>query len=127
MSGVSDMLYRRSHEWVRFEDGGSAALIGITDHAQETLGGLVFVNLPAAGDEVSAGASFADVESVKAVSDIYSPVSGRIAAVNEALLEAPEIINETPYEAWIVRVEDITDYEKLMNAEEYEAFCSAEV
>lgn len=118
------LLYSRSHEWVKEE--GDEVLIGLTDYAQSELGDLVFVNLPEEGDEVTTGESFADVESVKAVSDVYSPVTGVVSAVNEELLDAPESINEAPYDAWFVRVKDISDREKLLTAAEYEAFVESE-
>lgn len=118
------LLYSRSHEWVKEE--GDEVLIGLTDYAQSELGDLVFVNLPEEGDEVTTGESFADVESVKAVSDVYSPVTGVVSAVNEELLDAPESINEAPYDAWFVRVKDISDREELLTAAEYEAFAESE-
>ena len=118
------LLYSRSHEWVTEE--GEEVLIGLTDYAQSELGDLVFVNLPEEGDEVTTGESFADVESVKAVSDVYSPVTGVVSAVNEELLDAPESINEAPYDAWFVRVKDISDREELLTAAEYEAFVESE-
>lgn len=118
------LLYSRSHEWVKEE--GEEVLIGLTDYAQSELGDLVFVNLPEEGDEVATGESFADVESVKAVSDVYSPVTGVVSAVNEELLDAPESINEAPYDAWFVRVKDISDREELLTAAEYEAFVESE-
>ena len=118
------LLYSRSHEWVKEE--GDEVLIGLTDYAQSELGDLVFVNLPEEGDEVTTGESFADVESVKAVSDVYSPVTGVVSAVNEELLDAPESINESPYDAWFVRVKDISDREELLTAAEYEAFVESE-
>ena len=118
------LLYSRSHEWVKEE--GDEVLIGLTDYAQSELGDLVFVNLPEEGDEVATGESFADVESVKAVSDVYSPVTGVVSAVNEELLDAPESINEAPYDAWFVRVKDISDREELLTASEYEAFVESE-
>ena len=118
------LLYSRSHEWVKEE--GEEVLIGLTDYAQSELGDLVFVNLPEEGDEVITGESFADVESVKAVSDVYSPVTGVVSAVNEELLDAPESINEAPYDAWFVRVKDISDREELLTAAEYEAFVESE-
>lgn len=114
------LKYTKSHEWVKEEDG--VVLIGLSDYAQEALGDLVFVNLPEEGDELTAGETFGDVESVKAVSDVYSPVTGTVDAVNEALLDAPESINQNPYEAWFVRVNGVTDTEELMDAEAYEAF-----
>lgn len=118
------LLYSRSHEWVKEE--GDEVLIGLTDYAQSELGDLVFVNLPEEGDEVATGESFADVESVKAVSDVYSPVTGVVSAVNEELLDAPESINEAPYDAWFVRVKDISDREELLTAAEYEACVESE-
>nr|WP_191384950.1 glycine cleavage system protein GcvH [uncultured Lachnoclostridium sp.] len=118
------LLYSRSHEWVKEE--GDEVLIGLTDYAQSELGDLVFVNLPEEGDEVTTGESFADVESVKAVSDVYSPVTGVVSAVNEELLDAPESINEAPYDAWFVRVKGISDREELLTAAEYEAFVESE-
>ncbi|MGF0033176.1 glycine cleavage system protein GcvH [Bariatricus sp. SGI.154] len=118
------LLYSKSHEWVKEEDG--VAIIGLTDFAQSELGDLVFVNLPEEGDEVTVGEAFADVESVKAVSDVYSPVSGTVSEVNEELLDAPESINEAPYDAWFVKVTDITDKEELLTAEEYQAFVESE-
>ena len=118
------LLYSKSHEWVKEE--GEEVLIGLTDYAQSELGDLVFVNLPEEGDEVTTEESFADVESVKAVSDVYSPVTGVVSAVNEELLDAPESINEAPYDAWFVRVKDISDREELLTAAEYEAFVESE-
>ena len=117
----NDRMYTESHEWVKFEDD-TTATIGISDYAQSELGDLVFINLPEEGDSLTAGESFADVESVKAVSDIYSPVSGTVSAMNEALLDSPETINATPYDAWFCRISDITDKASLMSAEEYQAF-----
>ncbi len=125
MNHPTELKYSRSHEWVKFLEDGTAE-IGLTDYAQDALGDLVFVNLPEQGDEVSAGEAFADVESVKAVSDVFSPVSGTVAEVNEELLDAPERMNEDPYGAWLIRVKDITDQEELMSAEEYTAFYESE-
>ena len=118
------LKYSKSHEWVKEE--GEEIVIGLTDFAQSELGDLVFVNLPEVGDEVTAGEAFADVESVKAVSDVYSPVSGEVSEINEELLDAPELINESPYEAWLVRVKNISGKEELLSAEEYEAFVESE-
>ena len=120
----TDLRYAKSHEWVKEEDG--LAVVGITEFAQDALGDVVFVNLPEAGDEVVAGEAFGDVESVKAVSDLVSPVSGIVQAVNEELLDAPELLNSDPYGAWIIKVEQITDYEELLDADDYEAFCAEE-
>ncbi|KMZ53359.1 glycine cleavage system protein GcvH [Dorea sp. D27] len=118
------VLYSKSHEWVK-EEGGTF-VIGLTDYAQSELGDLVFVNLPEEGDEITVGESFADVESVKAVSDVYAPVSGVVSEINEELLDAPERINESPYEAWFVKVKDVSDKEELLSAKEYEAFVESE-
>lgn len=116
----AELKYTKSHEWIAKD--GDVATIGLTDYAQSELGDLVFVNLPEEGDEVTAGESFADVESVKAVSDVYSPVSGIVAAIHEELLDSPESINEQPYDAWFVKVENISDQETLMDAAEYAAY-----
>lgn len=121
MNIPEELKYAKSHEWVKMLDN-ETALVGLSDYAQDALGDLVFVNLPEAGDEVSAGEVFADVESVKAVSDVYSPVTGTVAEVNETLLDVPESINEAPYEAWFIKVEHITDTQDLMSAAEYEAY-----
>ena len=120
MSVEKGLLYAKSHEWVK-EEGGEF-VVGITDYAQSELGDLVFVNLPEEGDEVTMGESFADVESVKAVSDVLSPISGVVSAINEAILDAPESINSSPYEAWFIKVKDVTDKAELLSAEEYEEF-----
>ncbi len=117
-------LFSKSHEWVEMTDE-TTAVIGLTDYAQKELGGLVFVNLPEEGDDITAGETFADVESVKAVSDVISPVTGVVSEVNEELLDAPESINEAPYEAWFVKVSDITEKEELLTEEEYDAFVAA--
>ena len=119
-----ELKYTKSHEWVRFE--GDEAVVGLTDFAQDALGDLVFVNLPQEGDEVTAGETFADVESVKAVSDVYSPVSGTVVAVNEELADHPEKINEAPYEAWLVRVGSLTGEEELLDAAAYAEVCAKE-
>ena len=125
MNTPDHLRYTKSHEWILFADDGTAK-VGLTDHAQEALGDLVFVNLPQVGDELTCGEALGDVESVKAVSDVYSPVSGTVKAVNEDLLDAPEAINADPYGAWLVEVEDITDQEELLDAAAYEAHCAQE-
>ncbi len=116
-----DRMYSESHEWVLFEND-TTATVGLTDYAQSELGDLVFVNLPQEGDNAAKGVPLADVESVKAVSDVYSPVTGTVAAINEELLDAPEKINAAPYDAWLCRIEGITGKDGLMSAEEYTAF-----
>lgn len=124
MNYPNDVKYAASHEWVRYEDG--VAVIGISDFAQDALGDVVFINLPVVGDEVTAGEVFGDVESVKAVSDLLSPVSGVICDVNVALEDTPEDLNSDPYGAWIIKVENVTAEEELMEADAYEAHCAAE-
>lgn len=118
------LLYSKSHEWVKEE--GDEVVIGLTDFAQSELGDLVFVNLPEEGDELTLGEAFSDVESVKAVSDVFAPVAGTVSEINEALLDNPEKINEAPYEAWFVKVKDVTEREELLSAEEYKAFVESE-
>ena len=121
MNFPEELLYTKSHEWVKKEADGTV-LIGLTDYAQHELGDLVFENMPESGDAVKAGEAFADVESVKAVSDVFSPVTGNIIEVNEDLADAPADINEKPYEAWFVKVGDITAHEDLLRAADYEAY-----
>lgn len=121
MSNPKELLYSKSHEWVKMVDD-TTATVGLTDYAQKELGGLIFVNLPEEGDEITAGETFADVESVKAVSDVFSPVTGVVAEINEELLDAPEKINDSPYDAWFVKVSDISDKEELMDAAAYDEF-----
>ena len=119
-----DLKYSKSHEWVRMD--GDVAVIGISDFAQDALGDLVFVNLPQVGDDVTAGEAFGDVESVKAVSDLMSPVTGTVCEINEELLDAPENLNNDPYGAWIIKVDNVTDTEELLDAAAYEAHCAEE-
>ncbi len=121
MSIPAELKFARTHEWVKLLEDGSA-LVGISDFAQEQLGDLVFVNLPMTGDPAVSGEPLCDVESVKAVSDIMSPVSGVVAEVNEALLDAPELLNEDPYGAWIARLSQAEVPAGLLSADEYEAF-----
>ncbi len=123
MNYPENLLYSKSHEWVEFM-GEDSAKIGLTDFAQDQMGSLVFVNLPQVGDELSMGDALGDVESVKAVSDVFSPVSATVSAVNEDLLDTPEAINQDPYGAWLVEVTGITAKEELLSAEDYEAFCA---
>jgi glycine cleavage system H protein len=119
-----DLQYTQSHEWVRIE--GETATIGITDHAQNELGDVVFVELPSEGDAFDAGESFGTVESVKAVSDLYAPVGGEVVEVNSALEDAPENINEDPYgEGWIVKLRT-SDEPHLLSPQEYEQVVTEE-
>ena len=124
MNFPSELKYTKDHEWLKME--GDVAVVGITDFAQNALGDVVFINLPQEGDAVTAGESFGDVESVKAVSDVMSPVSGAISAVNSDLEDAPENLNSDPYGSWIIKVEGISDSGELMDAAAYEAFCAEE-
>ena len=121
MNFPAELKYSKDHEWVMMD--GGVAVIGITDFAQDALGDVVFVNLPQEGDEVGMGEAFGDVESVKAVSDLNSPVSGTVCAVNEAVLDSPESLNSDPYGTWLIKVQDLGDIEELMDAEAYKAFC----
>lgn len=125
MQTPKDLMYSKSHEWILFIDEATAR-IGLTDFAQHSLGDLVFVNLPETGDLVTAGESFGDVESVKAVSDMFSPVSGEVAAINEAVLDAPQLINSNPYGTWLIEVKDIGDKEEFLDAAAYEKICVEE-
>ena len=123
----ADFRYSKEHEWVRVE--GDNATIGITHHAQDQLGDIVFVELPKTGTKLRRKQSFATVESVKAVSDIYAPLSGEVIEVNESLIDHPEKLNESPHEdGWLIkiRIEDRTAIETLMTAEDYQAYAAAE-
>ena len=118
-----DLRYSRTHEWVKDEDG--VMVVGITDHAQCELGDVVYVDLPAVGTELEQDAVFGAVESVKAVSDLYTPVGGKVVAVNERLASQTELVNEDPYgEAWMIKVQPDPEasMEHLMSASEYEAY-----
>lgn len=122
-----DLKYTREHEWVRLEDG--AAVVGITDYAQEQLGDLVYFDLPELGTELRQFEKLGEAESVKAVSDLFAPLSGEVIEVNERARESPEIVNSDPYgEGWLVRmsVADFSELEKLLSAEEYDALIAAE-
>lgn len=118
MEFLDDIKYTKSHEWVKYVDE-STVLVGLSDFAQSELGDLVFINLPEVGDTVEVGKVFCDVESVKAVSDVYSPVSGEIVEINEELLDNPEIVNESAYDAWFIKVENVTDKAELLSKDEY--------
>ena len=121
-----NFLYTKEHEWVSIED--NIATMGITDYAQDSLGDIVFVELPKVGSAVAQGKVFGSVESVKAVSDLYSPVSGTVVEVNEELSTAPEKINTHPHESWIIKVELTapSEVDKLLSAEDYEKYVKEE-
>lgn len=124
----SELMYTKSHEWVRTTDDGSV-VIGITDHAQEALGDMVFVELPEVGMSFEAGADMAVVESVKAASDVYAPVSGEVEACNDALVDAPELLNSDPYgDGWFLRLKpsEAAELQDLLSADDYAAVIAAE-
>ena len=120
---IKGLLYSESHEYVKVE--GNIGYVGISDYAQHALGNVVYVDMPDVDDEVEAGSEFGAVESVKAASDLIAPVSGVVIEVNEKLDDQPELINQDPYENWIIKVElsDKTELDSLMEADAYEAFC----
>ena len=125
MNVPKELLYTKSHEWVKKLDDGSV-LVGLSDKAQSDLGDLVFVNLPAVGDSFAAEDTLCDVESVKAVSDGYAPVNGTVTEVNEILLDTPEAINKDPYGTWIAKLTDVSGLEDLLDADAYIAVCEEE-
>ena len=120
---IKGLFYSESHEYVKVE--GNIGYVGISDYAQHALGKVVYVDMPDVDDEIEAGSEFGAVESVKAASDLIAPVSGVVIEVNEKLDDQPELINQDPYENWIVKVEmsDKTELDSLMEADAYEAFC----
>lgn len=121
-----DLYFTNEHEWIKVD--GNTALIGISDYAQKSLGELVFVDLPAEGDDLEKGDAFGAVESVKAASDVYMPVSGQILEVNEEVADNPALVNEDAFENWLIKINlsDVTELDDLMSAVEYEAFLSEE-
>jgi glycine cleavage system H protein len=122
-----NLKYHREHDWVRIE--GDTAVFGLTSYAQETLGDIVYIELPEVGADVTAGTAYAEVESVKAVSDVYAPLSGSVVEVNEEVVDAPELINESPFEdGWLIKIKlsEPSEVEDLMSAEEYEELISEE-
>ncbi len=122
MNFPSELLYTKDHEWARIE--GDIAVIGITDYAQSELGDIVFVELPQEGETVTKGASFGTIEAVKAVSDIFAPLSGEVVEVNKSLEDAPEVINSSPYnDGWMIKIRftDVSEKADLMSAKEYAA------
>lgn len=126
MKVLKDLYYSKEHEWVRME--GDMAYIGISDYAQSELGDIVYVELPELDEDYEVEESFGVVESVKAVSDLYMPISGTIVEVNEDLEDQPELINEDAYESWIIKVKvaDEGELEDLLSGKEYQAFCAEE-
>ncbi|MFC4404863.1 glycine cleavage system protein GcvH [Gracilibacillus xinjiangensis] len=127
MNLPKELLYSEEHEWVKKEDG--KVRVGITDHAQSELGDIVFIELPEVGDTVEADEPFGSAESVKTVSELYAPVSGKVVEVNEELEDSPELVNESPYEnAWMIVIEpsDEAELDDLMSAEDYEKMINEE-
>ena len=126
MSYPADYKYTKEHEWISVD--GAKGTVGITDYAQSSLGDIVFVDLPKVGDSVKAGEIFGSVESVKAVSDLYSPVTGTVTEINEALKDAPEKINSDANATWMIKVDlsDTNELDKLLSAADYEKFVSEE-
>lgn len=123
---IEGLFYSESHEWVKVD--GETAIIGISDHAQQAMGNIVYVDMPEEDEEVTANEDFGAVESVKAASDLISPVSGVVVEVNEALADAPELLNKNAYENWIIKVkmDDPEELKNLMDAAAYEKFCENE-
>lgn len=123
---IEGLFYSESHEWVKVD--GETAIIGISDHAQQAMGNIVYVDMPEEDDEVTANEDFGAVESVKAASDLISPVSGVVVEVNEALADAPELLNKDAYENWIIKVkmDDPEELKNLMDTAAYEKFCENE-
>lgn len=120
-----DLKYTKEHEWARIE--GSLTTVGITDYAQQKLGDIVYLELPEPDAEVTANEPFGTIESVKAASDLYAPVSGRVVEINEELVQDPKVINQDPYgEGWMIRVEGSTGLDKLLSAEDYEKWIEEE-
>ncbi len=123
MSVQKDLFYAETHEWVKYL-GGGRALVGVSDHAQEEMGDVAYINLCEAGEILTAGDSLGDIESIKAVSDIYCPVDGTVSKVNNELLDDPSLLNSDPYGSWLVELENVTENSELMDSGVYEAFIS---
>lgn len=124
MNIPKNLLYTKSHEWVEID--GDKLKVGLTEHATEQLGDLVFINLPEVGDSVEAEGEFGDVESVKAVSDVLSPATGEVSAVNDAVLDAPESVNADPYGAWLAEISNVSAKRELLTPEDYEKLLEEE-
>lgn len=126
MKTIKGLKYSKEHEWIKVD--GEKAYVGITEHAQNSLGEIVFVELPEIGTVVNIGDVLGVVESVKAASDVYTPISGTVTEINEELEDSPEKINKAPYESWIAALElkDASELDKLLDAEEYEKYCKGE-
>jgi glycine cleavage system H protein len=126
MAFPADYRYTREHEWIKVD--GNQATIGITDYAQNSLGDIVFVELPKVGDELSAGKSFGSVESVKAVSELYAPASGKVVAINQDLATAPEKINSDAHSSWMIKIQlsNASEVNKLLSSQDYDSYVKEE-
>lgn len=126
MKAMKGLLYTKDHEWIKVE--GNKAYVGVADYAQAQLGDIVYVELPSVDDEIEKEEAFAAVESVKAAADIYMPVDGKVIEINEALEDEPNLLNEDPYENWMIMIElsDTSQLDDLMNTEEYEKYLEEE-
>ena len=125
MATPNELLYSDTHEWVKFLDNGNA-LVGLTDFAQQSLGDIVYINLCMEGDALITGESIGDVESIKAVSEIISPIDGVVLKINESALEKPELVNQNPYGAWLIEVTGVSDRSALISAGEYVALIESQ-
>lgn len=125
MNLPKELSYTKTHEWVKWLDE-TTVLVGITDHAQESLGDIVFINLPEIDQQLTKDAAFGDVESVKAVSEVYSPVSGKVTKINEAILDSPEKVNQDPYGSWFMEVSEVNDKTALLTSEQYQSTITEE-
>ena len=125
MNLPKELSYTKTHEWVKWLDE-TTVLVGITDHAQESLGDIVFINLPEIDQQLTKESAFGDVESVKAVSEVYSPVSGKVTKINEAILDSPEKVNQAPYGSWFMEVSEVNDKTALLTSEQYQSAITEE-
>ncbi len=125
MNLPKELSYTKTHEWVKWLDE-TTVLVGITDHAQASLGDIVFINLPEIDQLLTKDSTFGDVESVKAVSEVYSPVSGKVTKINETILDSPEKVNQDPYGSWFMEVSEISDKTALLTSEEYQSIITEE-
>ena len=125
MNLPKELNYTKTHEWVKWLDDNTV-LVGITDHAQESLGDIVFINLPEIDQQLTKNSAFGDVESVKAVSEVYAPVSGKVTKINEAILDSPEKVNQDPYGSWFMEVSEVSDKTALLTSEQYQSVITEE-
>lgn len=121
-----DLFFAKTHEWVKYTDDGTA-LVGLSEHAQELMGDVAFINLCDEGERFNAGDNIGDIESIKAVSDVYTPVGGTVISVNDELLDKPELINSDPYGSWLIELEDVANNNDLLDSASYEKFLAEEM